>query len=190
MPLTRTQTEQIAALMSLAQVLGTDFNAERASAYVRLFDGIGTDAIRTACHRLACEWRNGWFPRPAEIIEKARATEAGVVEHDTALEAWALAWNAVKRIDLEVDGSKDRHLGKLPPIVRTVLEGMGVANLTGGETPVSILQTEFVKHYRELAAKTAKVAALPDKVRERIESRQHSPTVARIVSSIGVGVGA
>lgn len=153
--------------------------------YFDLLGDLPFDAMKLAAQRVLLEHRWATFPSIAELREAATATMRGQVAALSPAEAWALAWDAAGRIDPEQEGSAERGLRDLPPLVVEAIRAFGLPALCYGQEPVGVVRAQFTKIYEQLAAREQRTALLPHKTAEAV--RQRLPQqVAGILQNIGI----
>jgi hypothetical protein len=156
--------------------------ADELDVYFDLLGDLDQTALQVAAKRVLLEHKYPTFPSVAELRAAATATTQGEVTGLSGPEAFALAWKAVGRIDLEVDGSKERALKNLPPVVAETLNALGLANVIYGEEPVAVIRAQFVKAFEAISARRKREALLPAPVREAIEANAR-PAVLRLAEA-------
>ena len=164
-------------------------DANALDVYFDLLGDLPADVFRLAAKRVVLSHKYPTFPSVAEL----RAAALDAHQGDTGgglpvAEAWRLAWQAVGKIDLDIDGSKDRHLASLPPAVAETINALGLANLIHGKDPVPVVRAQFSKAYEQIAARDRQRALLPAPVREAIEARA-APPVLKLADALKMPEG-
>ncbi len=187
--MTRDEFAQVTAYIAVA--CGKDLSPEAHEVYFDLLGDLPFEAGQLAARRVMLEHKWSTFPSIAELRQAAAESMRGTVAELFGAEAWALAWKAVARIDLEVDGSKERAFKSLPPIVAESLNAMGLASVIGGDEPVGVIRGQFIKVYEQLAARERRKALLPAAIQDDI--KKHAPGIAdarpivgRLANSFGI----
>lgn len=182
-----TRTEFLVVMNYIGVAVRKPLNRDELEVYFDLLQDLPADALQVAAKRVLLEHKYPTFPSVAELRSAATATVQGEVTGLSPVEAFALAWRAVGRIDLEVDGSKDRALKNLPPAVAETLNAMGLANVIYGEEPVAVVRAQFVKAFESISNRNRRAALLPAATREAIEQRGRvSPLVQMIADGAKV----
>lgn len=172
--MTRAEFAGVMHYISLA--INKPLSADSAEVYFDLLGDLPIAVLKLAAKRVCLEHRWANFPTVAELREAAAATQRGEVSALSAAEAWALAWRAIGRIDLEIDGSVERAFKGLPAVVVDALNALGIANLCYGKEPVAVIRAQFVKAFEAIAARQKREALLPAATREAIKA---TPDVTR-----------
>ncbi len=147
----------------IAAAIGKELSPAALDVYFDLLGDMTEDVGYLAAKRVLLEHRWATFPSVAELREAAVLSVQGEVSALSSAEAWQIAWKAASRIDLDIDGSKDRALKNLPPLVVEAMDAFGLAALTGGSSPVEVMRAQFVKIFDQLAARQKRLALLPPK---------------------------
>ncbi|MDE2020234.1 MAG: hypothetical protein KGJ13_07865 [Patescibacteria group bacterium] len=176
----------------LSSAIQKPITAETVKVYYALLGDFPVDVLQTAVKRVALEHKWASIPTAAEIREAAALTMRGKISELTPAEAWEMAHQAVAKIDLEIDGSAQRHTKNLPPIVVECLRAMGLPNLCHGKDPVSVLRSQFLKIFEQLAAREKRLSLYPAELKTAIESHgtQQIPPpekqdILKIIDKIG-----
>lgn len=148
--------------------IGVEFRDGQLDVYFDCLGDLPADVFQVAVRRVLMEHRWHTFPSIAELREAAVSVMQGEVTPLSGAEAWELAWRAVGRIDLDVDGSVQRATRNLPPLVVDAMNCLGVANLVGGNDPVPVVRAQFVKAFEQLAQRRQREALLPASTRAAI----------------------
>jgi hypothetical protein len=123
------------------------------------------DRYQAAVRRVVCEHRYNTLPTVAEIRQAA----SGAAEIEPAV-AWEAAWAAARRIDLEQDGSWERHTRHLHPLVRRAMVSYGVPSLVCGNDPISVVRAQFLRTFESVARAEQRAAALPADLVPQLEA--------------------
>ena len=148
--------------------IGKPLGPESLAVYFDCLGDLSLETLQIAAKRVLMEHKWATFPSIAELRAAASETARAVVKELSAGEAWEMAWRAIGRIDLEIDGSLQRALSGLPPIVVEAMKEMGIPALVYGKEPVGVLRGQFVKFFEGIAARDQRTALLPAKVKQQI----------------------
>ena len=140
--------------------------------YYDLLGDLPANVFETAAKRVCLEHVWATFPSAAELRAAASETMRGIMTELSPAEAWKKAWSAIGAIDPEVEGSKERVLKVLPPLVVEAMQAYGIFALCYGKEPITIVRAQFVKIYEQLAARDRRLGLLPPAVRQSIEKEQ------------------
>lgn len=168
---------------------GKSLPVESQIVYFDLLGDLTADVFRLAAKRVALEHKWANFPTVAELREAAALTAQGEVSTLSPCKAWELAWDAIKRIDLDIDGSLQRATSKLPPIVLEAMEAMGTASLVGGKDKVPVVRAQFIDAFEHLAERDKRLALMPSSVRQAIEGIGEKKELAAPVRLALSGIG-
>lgn len=160
----------------------------RLEVYFDLLGDLEYQQFKMAAKKVCLEHKWATFPSAAELREAAAIVARGRVVDMPPAEAWELAWKAVARIDLEIDGSVDRACADLPPAVFQAMKAFGLPSLCYGKEPVSIVRAQFLKVYEQLLQRDQKAALLPPALKKQIED-QSTPPIAGSVASLAGKIG-
>ncbi len=181
-----TRHEFVSCMAYLAAGIGKSVSAETAEVYWSLLGDLPPAALQTATQRVLLEHRWSTFPSVAELREAAAETLRGIVSDLTAAEAWALVWKTAGRIDPESEGSIERQIAKLPPLVREAMQTFGIPSLCYGREPVGVIRGQFMKVFDQLAAREKRLATLPDSIKRDVKAiGERQPAIAGTIGSIG-----
>ena len=122
-----------------------------------------------AAKRVLLEHKWATFPTIAELREAAALTVRGETTEITPIEAWGMAWRAIRKIDLDMDDSVEQATSGLPPVVVATLNDIGIANLIGGKDPVPVVRAQFTKAFEQIAERHRRERILPSATRAAIE---------------------
>lgn len=198
-----TNTEFAEIIAYITAGCGKPLTAESQVVYFDLLGDLPAETLRLAARRVLLEHKWATFPSVAELRQAAVDSTRGEVKELSAVEAWGLARRVAARIDLEVDGSAERAMTDLPPLVREAMRIFGLPSLcvSGGDDfdgnprrvdPISVQAAQFVKIYEQIAARDRKAALMPPAVRKAIdeagERQQIAGTVRQAIEGIGKAV--
>lgn len=169
-----TNTEFASIIAYITSATGKALSADGQVVYFELLGDLPADVGWLAAKRVLLEHRWATFPTVAELRQAAVESSRGEVKELSGAEAWALAWRAVGRIDLDVDRSKERAMKDLPAVVAESMNAMGLANLIGGDDPVGVVRGQFLKVFEQLQARDRRAALLPPAVHEAIIERRET----------------
>lgn len=166
-----TRMEFANSMAFIAAAIQKPLPKESAEVYFELLGDLPLEALQLAAKRVVLEHRWATFPTVAELREAASDILRGQLSSISAAEAWAAAWQAAGRIDLDVAGSADRALAKVPPLVQAAMKAYGIPDLCHGKEPVTVVRSQFMKMFDQLAAKATRQALLPASMQEAITAR-------------------
>ena len=170
----------------LTAAIGKALAYESLEVYYDLLGDLEPAVLLTSIKRVVLEHRWASFPTVAELREAAAETVAGEVKMLAPAEAWRLAWQAIGRIDPDVEGSYARATAGLPPIVVVAMETFGINAFAYGNEPIGVVRGQFLKVYEQLASRQKRELMLPPSVRKAIAAPQQARQVTRqIAASIG-----
>jgi hypothetical protein len=175
---------EFAKIMAYIEVaLGKPFTKEMAEVYFDLLGDLPYEVMQTAAKRVILEHRWANFPTVAELREAAALTMQGRVSDLSPAEAGAQAWKATGKMDPEQEGSVDRILQGVSPLVREAMVAFGINDLCYGKEPVGVIRGQFLKIYEQLASRDRRTALLPVAVQQAIEQQQ--PEILKMLENIG-----
>lgn len=173
--MTKTEFAKVVAYITAGS--GKALSPEAMEVYFDCLGDLTFEVASVAAKRvlLAHPWAT--FPSIAELREASIDTKRGELKELAATEAWELAWRAVGRIDPEVDGSAERALAKIPPMVREAINDLGLCNLCHGKEPVAVIRSQFVKAFEAVASRARRTELIPEKTQEAIREigKKHVP---------------
>lgn len=164
-----TNTEFASVIAYITSAIGKPLNPDAQLVYFDLLGDLPADVFQLAAKRVVLEHKWATFPSIAELRQAAAESVRGEVKELTPAEAWALAWKAARRIDLGADGSKDRALAGLPPIVVEAINAVGLASMTGKDEPVGVVRGQFLKVFEQLQGRERRLALMPPAVLDGIK---------------------
>lgn len=170
-----TRHEFASVMAYIAAGIGKAVTKETVDVYFDLLGDLPAPAFRAAAKRVLLEHKWANFPSVAELREAAALTMQGEISSLSPAEAWHLAWEAVKGIDPEVEGTLERACSGLPPIVFEAMRAFGINSLCFGRDPVGVVRAQFIKIYEQLAAREQRQALLPSALRQSIEAQAQLP---------------
>lgn len=143
--------------------------------YFDLLGDLPAPVFQLAAKRVLLEHRWATFPTVAELRQAAAETAQGQAIELSPAEAWQIAWKAAGKIDLDIDGSCERQMAALPPIVQQAMRAFSLPALVNGKEPLAVVRAQFIKIYEQLAARERRVALLPTMLREQLNEigREH-----------------
>ena len=160
----------------------------RMDVYFECLGDLPLPVFQLAAKRVALNHRWATFPNVAELREAAARSMLGQVQPMSGGEAWQLAWQAVCKIDLEVEGSCERHTRGLPALVVEAMRAFGISALIAAEP--NFARPQFIKIFDALVERDARRALLPASVRAAIVAiGQPAPEIKAIAERIGVSPG-
>ena len=177
-----TRSEFATAMAVIAAACSKGLSAEAMEVYQDLLGDLPLSVLKLAAKRVALENRYSVFPTVAEIRQAAIEVSRGQVGELSTAEAWALAWNAASKIDLEIPGSAECHCKELPPLVVEAMRAFGLPSLCQSADPVSVMRGQFLRIYDQLAARDRRVALLPDSMKREIACIGQAP--AKILGNV------
>ena len=172
----------------LGHAIGQDLSEARAKVYFDLLGDMSAVVLLCAVKRVALEHPWPSFPSPAEIRQAAAATAQGPVAGLTAGEAWEMAWQAVKNIDLEIPSTFERATSRLPALVLKTMRAFGLVAMISGQEPVKFIRERWLKMYGELAAVDKKERLYPPQLKQEIAAigQTHMSAMIRpVINKIG-----
>ncbi len=152
----------------IAAALQKPVSAESVEVYFDLLHDLPLHVLQLAAKRVVLQHKWATFPSVAELREAAAETQAGVVKDLSPAEAWALAWRAAGRMDPEVNGSVERALADLNPLVCEAIRTFGIYSLCYSVEPVGIMRSQFMKTYEQLNARQQRQRLLPPALKEQV----------------------
>jgi len=183
-----TMQEFIKAMQYLEATTGKPIDPDPKKAAARLevfYDLLGDldfEIFKAACQRVALQHPWSTFPSIAELREAAVCMRDGAIAELSAGEAWDKAWEAAKKIDLEIPGSLEHHTKNLPAIVLEAMRAFSIPALIYGKEPLGVIRSQFVKIYEPLATREKRRRLYPPKLIEEI--KRHG-VVNKIAGQIG-----
>src|SRR5258708_3460140 len=152
--------------------------------YFDLLGDLPIEAFKVAAKKVILEHPWSSFPSAAELAKATSETIRGLVSELSSAEAWDKAWTAIGRLDLEMPHTIEAAQKAVPEIVWDAMRTFGLPALVYGKEPVTVVRAQFVKIYEQLAARNARAALLPPKLKEQIES-----TPAQIAHDVAGRIG-
>lgn len=188
-----TKLEFLPIMAYIGAGIGKRLEEASMDVYYDLLGDLPKDVLQTAAKRVCLEHKWATFPSVAELREAAAETIRGEKKSLSAAEAWELAWNATKKIDLEIEGSFDRACANVPPLVIEAMRSFGLAALIYGEEPVGVVRGQFMKIFEQISARDHRLTLLPQSVKASIEKigrdHQQLPSVPlKLIQDIGKAV--
>lgn len=184
-----TRLEFGVTINQIRAAIGKELPADALEVYFDCLGDLDNGVFKLAAKRVLMEHRWATFPSIAELREAAALTVRGEVSGLPAAKAWELAWGAVKCIDLDIDGSVQRAMRDLHPLVADTMRAMGIASLVGGDDPVPVVRAQFIAAYEQLAARAKREALLPADTRKAIEEAGNRREIAAPVRLAIDGIG-
>ena len=170
----------------IATAINKPLSADAAEIYFELLGDLPADVLKVAAKRVLLEHPWSTFPSVAELRQAASETLRGSLTDLSASEAWAQAWKAVGRIDLDISGSAERALAKLPPLVVEAMRTMSIPAMVNGKEPVGVIRGQFLKVYEQLAAREKRLALLPGPVKQSIAAiGEVRPEAQKVIADLG-----
>lgn len=182
-----TLSEFLPIMAYLSAAIGKPLSKESSEVYFDLLGDLPVDILKTSVKRVALEHKWASFPSVAELREAAALTQRQVVTDISPAEAWQRAWAVARLIDLDIPGSAERHLAKLPPLVLAAVQAFGLPALCYGKEPVGVVRGQFLKIYEQLLAGAQREALLPKSVRKSIAG--HKPAALPVTQNLIANVG-
>lgn len=188
-----TNTECAEILAFIADGCGKVLTPKAQVVYFDCLSDLDFQTLQIAAKRVLMEHRWATFPSIAELREAAAMTNQGAVCLISPVEAWEMAWGAIRRIDMDVDGSVQRATKDLPALVVETMDVIGIASLVGGKDPVPVVRAQFLKAFESLAARDKRQALMPGSLKAAIENRPAERAgltgpAAAALAGIGKGV--
>lgn len=160
--------------------------ASRTEVYFDLLGDLPAHTLQVAAKRVVLEHKWATFPTVAELRQAASETIRGQVSGLSSAEAWGLAWDAVKRIDLDIEETIQRACEGLPPLVVEAMRAFGITALVTGKEPISVVRGQFLKVYEQLQARDQRQALLPNRLKADIAKiGQANPKIEATILQIG-----
>ncbi len=169
----RTEFAQVMAYIAAA--VGKELNAEAAEVYYDLLGDLPLSVLQLAAKLVVLEHRWANFPTVAELRSAAAETMWGQVSALSPSEAWALAWQAVGRMDPEIPSTVEKAFASLPPLVVEAIRAFGLNALCYGDEPVGVVRGQFLRIFEQLQSRERRQALLPSAVQEQIRSIGPAP---------------
>lgn len=142
----------------------------RMRVYYDLLEDMPIETLRVAVKRVVLTWRYPSFPSVAEIRKFAVNASRGTVSSMMAGEAWAMATKAIAKVDVDIPGSVERHLGGLPEIVRRTINAFGFkAMYTIPSRNLEAARAQFRVIFEEWQDREVARGILPTSVADKIE---------------------
>jgi hypothetical protein len=161
---------------------GAPLSPEAQVVYFDLLGDLPAEALRLGARRVVLEHKYPTSPSVAELRAASVEADRGDISETAPSEAWEQAWRAIGRIDLDIDGSKERGLAGLSSAVLKTINALGLSSLIGGNDPVPVVRAQFIKAYEAIAAREKRERLLPAPVREAIEANAR-PAVLRLAEA-------
>lgn len=197
--MTRKQFAEIMAYIAAGVEKGP--SPETAAVYYAALGDLPLDVFRAAAKVVILNHGFKSFPLAYQLRQAASDIVLGQIAELPPAEAWRLAWEAVGRIDPDIQGpytvrnhegvmtefpsQKVAVIANLPPLVAKTLRAYGLQSMIGGKESVSIVRSQFIKMFEQIAAQHKKLALMPEALAKEIESRA-TPAIGKIVDAIGV----
>ena len=172
----------------------------RAEVYWDLLKDLPVDVMRTAAKRVLLEHQWSTFPSVAQLRQAASETILGQVAELPPAEAWAQAWNAVGRIDPEIQGPYIMNgkeypsqtaaiMDSLPLLVAKTINAYGIRALTHGQEPIGVIRGQFLKMFDQITTKHKRLALMPPALQKEIEQQNKGTLPAQAQQAFGqIGV--
>ena len=178
----------------IAAAIGKPLSAEATEVYFELLGDLPLEVLHVTAKRVVLEHKWATFPTVAELREAAAETMLGEIKGLSPAEAWAMAWKAAGRIDLETEGSLERACAGLPPLVVEAMRAFSLPALVYGKEPVGIVRAQFVRMFEQLQARAHRQALLPDGLKRQIAAIGQEPAalpgpVNALLGCVGVENG-
>jgi len=164
-----TRIEFAAVIAYIGVGTGKELPTERMDVYFDLLGDLPIEAFKVAAKKVILEHPWATFPSAAELAKATSETVRGRLSELSASEAWEKAWTAVGNIDLEMPHTLEK-LHQLPPSVYEAMKAFGLPAMIYGKEPVTVVRAQFCKIYEQIAARDARAALLPPKLKEEIAS--------------------
>jgi hypothetical protein len=172
--MTRPEFAKIAAYLSVGT--GKPLSPEGMEVYFDCLGDLPFGVMQLAAKRVLLEHPWATFPSVAELRLAASESTRGEVNELASGRAWELAWKAAGRIDLEVDGSIERATSALPPTVVEAMNRYGMVDLCRGKQPVSVVRSQFMEIFDQLATRDRREALLPPATRAALDQAREQYT--------------
>lgn len=173
------------AMNYLAEAVDVQLPAQRCEVYFDLLGDLDFEVIQMAVKKavLSHPWRT--FPSVAELRQAAVDILTGHLGILTSLEAWGAAWDAVKRIDLEIPHTI-KNLDKLDDLTRRCVLAFGVPDMTSGKSSVEWMRKNFMCAYEQMAQHEMAKTLLPLSLVKSIEAFAPSRSIAHLTQKTGL----
>lgn len=178
-----TRIEFAAVVAYIGVGCGKELPPDRMDVYFDLLGDLPIEAFKVAAKKVILEHPWSTFPSAAELAKATSETIRGRVSELSSAEAWDKAWTAVGRLDLEMPHTIEAAQKAVPAIVWEAMQAFGLPALVYGKEPVGVVRGQFLKIYEQLAARDARTALLPTKIKAEIEA-----TPERLVDVKKIGV--
>jgi hypothetical protein len=169
------------AMALLIAACGKPVPEATCDAYRLMLGHLRVDVLRAAIMRAIVEHRYPTLPTIAMLLDLAdQVTRPMEYSPD---EVWRIAWNATKRLDIDIHGNAERVLASVPPLVAQVMRTFGLRELCGVKSE-EWARKRWLEIYEQLARREQRARMLPPALRElaeRIgaEQRRQLPAPAR-----------
>ena len=179
-----TNRKEFGACMAiLTAAFQKELPKETLAVYYELLKHFPAQALRIAAERTCLEYKFLAFPPVAVIAEFAQAAQFGSVKPLSGTEAWGLAMDAIDRIDIDSQGSKERHLAKLPALVLKAVQDFGFMSLYNlPNSQIETCRAQFARSYDALAERAAKTGLLPPPVQEELRQISNERSKGRQIA--------
>lgn len=186
--MTRTEFAKIMAYIDAAT--GKPLTSQALEVYFDLLGDLSYQVLLAGSKRILCErvWAN--FPQVGELRAAAVDAMQGQISALSPAQAWAIGWGIVKDTDPDVEGSFGRACRRkqAPAIVVETINAMGLPSLCDKSESVSVVRSQFLKFFEQLAARDRRRALLPAATVAAIEQPKKQASVIRALESIGQAV--
>lgn len=187
--MTRIEFAKVMAYLEAA--ISKPLDADRAEVYFDLLGDLPAEVLQTAAKKVALEHKWASFPTVAELRQAASETLQGVLTLLSPAEAWEQAWSAVKRIDPDIEGSVDRALANVHPLVAEAMGVFSIRALVYGKEPVGVIRGQFMKMFEQLADREKRKSLLPPALAQNIKAigekrKALPPSVGKAIGKIGL----
>ena len=179
-----TRPEFAGCIAFITAATGKQLSDDALEVYFQLLGDLPLSVFQVSCERVVLEHKWATFPTVAELREAAAETMQGSVKQMSAAEAWDLAWDSAKRIDLEIEGSLQRATKDMPPLVLEAMKAFGIPPLVYGKDPVGVIRGQFMNIFEQLAARERRQSLLPKRVLDAIANKG-CPRLGDVVKGIG-----
>lgn len=168
---------------------GKELAPKSLEVYFDLLGDLPRETLALAAKRVVLEHPWATFPSIAELRAAAVETIRGEVSELCPAEAWRIAWAVAGSTDPEIDGSFSRACKRhdAPPAVVEAIRTFGLPSLCYGDEPVGVVRGQFLKVFEQLAARDKRLALLPPRLAESIESKG-KPIAAPVLQALA-GIG-
>ena len=171
---------------------GKSLTDAQTEVYFAMLADLPQKALMIAAQRALLQPLYSAFPTIELLRRLAVDSMAGPEVRMTAGEAWGLALKACGACDIEIPGSVERHLGKLPELVRVAISRFGFRSLY--DIPPGSMETaraQFIRIYEGLVAQEKERILLTPAIRkgvDELDERQTiplRPALTKILAEIG-----